>query len=162
MKNLSNRDDWETPPHLFKIYNDEFRFKLDVAASKENALCKKYFTEKDNALFQDWGSGPVWCNPPYGRGVKDAFIHKAYTQSQRGCTTVMLLPVKTDTKAFHKYIWDAENHCPLEGIDLRFLAERPSFLLDGKIPLGSDGKPMGGRQPHMIVVFWGYGERNPE
>ena len=57
---------WETPKDLFMSLHNIFHFDLDVAASKENALCEKYYTEEANALVQEW-RGMCWCNPPYGR-----------------------------------------------------------------------------------------------
>ena len=58
--------DYETPDSLFKPLDDEFHFTLDVAASKENAKCAKFFTTEENGLLQDW-SGVCWMNPPFGR-----------------------------------------------------------------------------------------------
>jgi len=49
------RDDWETPPWLFKQLDDEFHFTLDAAANDENHKCRKYFTPKDDSLVQNWG-----------------------------------------------------------------------------------------------------------
>ena len=37
-------NDWSTPQDLFDRLNDVHRFTLDIAASKENAKCDKYFT----------------------------------------------------------------------------------------------------------------------
>ena len=44
------RDDWETPPWLFRELDDEFHFTLDAAANDENHKCRKYFTKKDDSL----------------------------------------------------------------------------------------------------------------
>ena len=49
------KDILETPQKLFDELNNEFHFTLDACATAENAKCEKYFTEKDNALIQDWG-----------------------------------------------------------------------------------------------------------
>ena len=47
----SNSVEYETPDKLFKKLNDEHKFDLDVCATKENAKCKKYFTDLDNKVF---------------------------------------------------------------------------------------------------------------
>ena len=64
-----HRDSWQTPPEIFAALNRDFRFVADVAASAHNHLLPVYFTEKDDALAQDWAGhlpiGFVWCNPPY-------------------------------------------------------------------------------------------------
>lgn len=51
----TGKDLWETPKKFFDELNNEFHFTLDACATAENAKCEKYFTEKDNALIQDWG-----------------------------------------------------------------------------------------------------------
>ena len=66
----SNKDDWETPQELFDKLNAIYNFTLDTAASDENAKCKDYYTIKEDGLKQKW-SGRVFCNPPYGRNMKD-------------------------------------------------------------------------------------------
>jgi hypothetical protein len=56
----SERHDWQTPLRLFDVLNREFGFTVDVAASAENALCKRYFTIAENGLAQPWdGTGRV-------------------------------------------------------------------------------------------------------
>ena len=50
---LSN--EWETPKATFQEYNDLFHFGLDAAATKENALCKNFYTIDDDALSHPWG-----------------------------------------------------------------------------------------------------------
>jgi len=64
----TGKDDWETPQWLYDKLNEKYHFNLDVAASENNHKCANYFTEKDNALIQDWyGFGAVFCNPPYSK-----------------------------------------------------------------------------------------------
>lgn len=61
----SNKEDWETPQDLFDKLNKEFDFTVDVASSEGNHKCKRYYTEKENGLIQNWDNEVVWCNPPY-------------------------------------------------------------------------------------------------
>lgn len=147
----TGKDDWQTPLELFQSLDKEFLFSLDVAADTRNALTHAYFTAEDDALGIDWSmrgycAPPVcWCNPPYSRGKQAAFILKASIERRKGVTTVMLLPARTDTKAFHACIWDAEKHQPREGVEVRFLPGRLKFVG------AKDGAPF----PSMIVVFRG-------
>jgi len=83
-------------------------------------------------------------------------------EARNGTTCVMLIPTKTSTDAFHAVIWDARRHKPRPNVQVRFLDERPQFLLDGKLPLDKDGKVMGARQDHMVVVFWGHGKEHTQ
>lgn len=100
----SKRTDWETPKSLFAELNKEFHFTLDPASTDENALCEKHFTAREDGLAQSWQGETVYCNPPYGRDLA-AWIEKAATEARKGATVVMLIPARTDTKAFHDFIY---------------------------------------------------------
>jgi len=67
---LSKTNEWATPQDFFDKMNEEFHFTLDVASTKKNAKCDRYFTEQENGLSQSWDNEIVWCNPPYGRELK--------------------------------------------------------------------------------------------
>lgn len=149
----TGKDDWRTPPDLFARLNAEFGFTLDVAASAENSLCEEWLSEGPGggALGESWAhvqqfSTPIcWCNPPYSRGLQGKFIAKASLERVNGVTTVMLLPARTDTKAFHTYIWNDEEHRPYRGVEVRFLKGRLRFV----------GAPSSAPFPSMIVIFRG-------
>jgi phage N-6-adenine-methyltransferase len=95
-----------TPQSYFDEINTEFGgFILDVCATHENAKCAWYFTEDEDGLQQNWdtaGLGPVWMNPPYGRGI-GAWVKKAHETALTGTTVVALLPARTDTAWFQDY-----------------------------------------------------------
>lgn len=114
----SNSNEWATPKKLFDDLNREFNFTLDPCATKENAKCSKFFTEEDNGLLQDWSKDIVFCNPPYGRQLCK-WVEKASNEASRGATVVMLIPARTDTSYFHKYIY--KKH------EIRFLPGRLHF-----------------------------------
>lgn len=132
----SARQDWATPQDLFDELNEEFHFNLDPCASAENHKCERYFTEEDNGLLQEWGGSSVFCNPPYGRKSTGDWIEKCYNESRKpGTVVVMLIPARTDTKAFHKYIYNKA--------EVRFIKGRLKFG-------GSkDAAPF----PSMLVIF---------
>lgn len=114
----SNSNEWATPKALYDELNKEFHFTLDPCATPENAKCKKFYTEAENGLLQDWSNEIVFCNPPYGRAIKD-WIEKASKEAEKGATVVMLIPARTDTSYFHKYIY--KRH------EIRFIAGRLHF-----------------------------------
>lgn len=105
----SKTSEWETPQRLFDTLAILYDFGLDAAASKTNAKCSTYITKEQNALNKNWcelsRGKDVWLNPPYGRGIIQ-WVQKAYEESQRGCTVVCLLPVRTDTKWFHEWCFN--------------------------------------------------------
>ena len=74
----SVKKDWSTPKYLFNYFNDHFNFTLDPCATKENALCEKYFTIEENGLNQSWENETVFMNPPYGRYITEKWVKKAY------------------------------------------------------------------------------------
>lgn len=127
----SQKEDWETPQWLFDKLDQEFHFTIDVCADITNNKCNRYYTELDNGLIQDWSNEIVWCNPPYGRKIGD-WVKKA---SEVDTTVVMLLPARTDTRWFHKYIYNQA--------EIRFIK--------GRLKFGNsiNSAPF----PSMIVIF---------
>lgn len=78
----------------------------------------------------------MFCNPPYGREVSK-WVEKAYKESKKKNTTVvMLIPARTDTKYFHKYIYHKVK-------EIRFVKGRLKF----------GGAKNAAPFPSMIVVF---------
>jgi phage N-6-adenine-methyltransferase len=149
----SATDEWETPQEVFDALNAEFGFAVDLAASPDNTKVPgNYYRISDSALDSNWyaafpshmGYRSVgWCNPPYSRGLQAKFIAKAAEERRRGFLTVMLLPARTDTKAFHAHIYDASRWQPRDGIEIRFLPGRLKF----------GGAANSAPFPSMVVVF---------
>ena len=131
----STKEEWATPQAFFDKLNEEFRFTLDACALPENAKCQLFFTPKDDGLVQDWIGHTVYCNPPYGKKIA-AWVEKCYNESRKENTkVVMLLPARTDTIYFHRYIY--------EKAEIRFLK--------GRLKFGDaiNSAPF----PSMVVVF---------
>jgi site-specific DNA-methyltransferase (adenine-specific) len=141
----SASDEWTTPQNLFDQLNAEFDFEIDLAATAENTKCASFYSLQLDSLSQHWGSrfARGWLNPPYSRGLCRHFIEKAARQRRMGFLTVMLLPSRTDTKAFHAHIYDIDTWQPRNGIEIRLLAGRLRFS-NSKTPA-----PF----PSMIVIF---------
>lgn len=118
---MKQQDKWQTPAETFEQLDKEFNFTLDAAAEKETAQCDVYFTEEDDSLTKDWKGHTVFCNPPYSK-LRE-FAHKAKEESVKGATVVLLVPARTDTRAFHE---------SLAGGEVRFIKGRLKFLQNGK------------------------------
>lgn len=132
----SATDLWATPLDFFNKLNAEFHFTLDPCALPSNAKCRKFYTPDDNGLLQDWGREIVFCNPPYGRAIRD-WVFKCHHEAQKPNTTVVaLLPARTDTQYFHKYIYNKAR-------EIRFIK--------GRLKFGNarNSAPF----PSMIVIF---------
>lgn len=131
----SKTDLWATPQDFFNKLNEEFKFTLDPCSNHENAKCEKYFTIEEDGLLQNWRNEVVFCNPPYGRELKN-WVKKAYEESQKDNTTVvMLIPARTDTIYFHEYIYHKA--------EIRFIKGRLKF---GD---ATNSAPF----PSMVVIF---------
>ena len=110
------RNDYETPPELVKMaldIVDADKFDCDVCASRPNIPARTFYTidclfsDCENELLPydgltgEWGL-LNWCNPPFDECQK--WIKKAFEEQQKGSETIMLVPVRTETKYWHDYI----------------------------------------------------------
>ena len=101
----SASEEWATPQDFFDKLDALFHFTLDPCATSENAKCPKYYTKEEDGLAQSWEGEVVFCNPPYGKAIKE-WVRKCYEESRKPDTTVVaLLPARTDTNYFHEYIY---------------------------------------------------------
>ena len=114
----SKTGEWETPQALYDALDQEFKFTIDICATKENAKHREYMTKEQDALSRAIWIGRVWMNPPYGREI-GRWMAKAYQQSQWSAEVVVcLVPARTDTAWWHDYCMKGE---------VRFLRGRLRF-----------------------------------
>jgi phage N-6-adenine-methyltransferase len=147
----SATDECATPQDFFDVIAAEFEFTVDVAATRENRKCVDYFGPGsplgEDGLTANWAQfgslSRCWCNPPYSRGLQAKFIAKAAEGRERGVLTVLLLPARTDTKAFHRYIYNAHQWAPRPGVEIRFIP--------GRLKLG--GAANSAPFPSMVVIM---------
>lgn len=87
----------------------------------------------------DWnkigGGQNVFCNPPYGKQI-GRWVEKCYRESLKPKTlVVMLIPARTDTTWFHRFIYNRA--------EIRFVK--------GRLKFGGCENPA--PFPSMIVIF---------
>jgi phage N-6-adenine-methyltransferase len=143
----SASEEWATPPVLFERWHERYNFTIDVCATPQNAKCSRYWTKEDNALSQDWAGERCWMNPPYGRTISH-WIRKAVDSAIAEALVVALIPARTDTRWFHRYIWNREGCKPKPGRLVDFMPGRRAFVKPGRRP-GTNTAPF----PSMVVVF---------
>jgi len=145
--------DWETPPEFFDLVNRHYGpFDLDAAALPSNSLCPRYLSPREDALQSEWGPVPagrrgrdtraarVWCNPPYG-DLLGRFVEKAWHEwYHRNCTVTLLIPPRTDTSWWHRFV--------LYASDIWFVRGRISFI--------QDGQPCTGNTFPSVLVHFGH------
>lgn len=112
-------EEWPTPQDFFDTLNAEFAFTLDPCATPQTAKCRHYFTKADDGLLQDWGTHRVFCNPPYGRAMRE-WARKCHQSASRGATVVLLAHARTDTRWFHEWVYGKAD-------ELRFIKGRLRF-----------------------------------
>lgn len=127
-RTAKSSDDWQTPPYFYNLLDKEFNFTLDPCASYEtiegkhiglNALCPKYYTERENGLIQNWEGEVVFVNPPFSQKVD--WIKKCFEEGNKPNTTVvMLIPATPDPVWWHEYIMHAH--------EIRFCNGRVNFI----------------------------------
>ena len=123
--------EWATPQALFDELDAEFHFDLDPCSTHENAKCAEHFTKAEDGLSQNWGGKRV-----FGRELPK-WIKKAHDEAEKGALVVMLIPARTDTRAFHDYIYHQA--------EIRFLR--------GRIKFGN--AKASAPFPSMVVIFRG-------
>jgi phage N-6-adenine-methyltransferase len=131
----SRSEEWPTPETFYSALDDEFDFSLDPCASPDNAKCPTFFTKADDGLSRDWGVHRVFCNPPYGKTMRQ-WARKCFEASQRGATVVLLAHARTDTRWFHQWVYG-------KAAEIRFVKGRLRF---GD---GTQSAPF----PSLIAVF---------
>jgi site-specific DNA-methyltransferase (adenine-specific) len=124
-KIVTPKDEWETPPSLFKQLDDEFHFFMDAAATAQNRKCDTFYDKQGDALNPnaDWGQRSVFLNPPYSQGNIERFMTKAHIEGCRrleGEYVVCLIPVASDTKWWH--------HSVMLAKEIRFIKGRVKFI----------------------------------
>lgn len=133
-RNLEHSDNWATPKELYDKLNAEFKFDFDPCPLNSTF----------DGLVIEWGKSN-YINPPYSRQLKEAFVIKAIEESKKGKICVMLLPVSTSTRLFHRYILPNAR-------EIRFLEGRVRFLgINTKGEYVTDKAPM---HDSMVVVFF--------
>ena len=123
------RDDWMTPPEVFEPVHDFVGFDLDACATDASvARLGQFITPEEDALAVSWSKrgSRVWCNPPYGRGIKDWFIKGAHEAANLEAL-VLLVYANTDTSYWHNQVAGC-----LYAKKVVFIKPRVKFVLPGE------------------------------
>ena len=91
------RDLWSTPSELVTWMESEYGdYDIDAAASKENAVCEKFYSKETNCLKRWWGSNKhIWLN----RGTTPNI--GSYTSQNKPTDS---LPKQTPQRLFSRFL----------------------------------------------------------
>ena len=122
----SASEHWETPEEVYRELDAEFHFNDDPSPSGGHG-----------GLEREWGSR-TFCNPPWSRPRPiTPWLEKGQAESRLGKVVVMLIPSRTDTRWWHRYVMEAD--------EIRFCK--------GRLKYG--GAKTGAPFPSAVVVFRG-------
>ncbi len=141
---------WRTPIEQFEEWDRLYGpFTIDAAADGTNALLPRYCTaETDGRRPEHYRNGDrVYCNPPYVGLVH--WLETAWLTSRTldDVSWLLVLPVSTDAKWFHKYVWNRRAKRSRDGVELDFPPGRVHFI--DPEARGRDDP----RAPTMLVNF---------
>lgn len=101
----------------------------------------RHLTQEEDGLKTDWGSGMVWCNPPYGKET-EVWLDKCAAHGESGGSAVALVFSRTETKWFRRAALSASR--------VLFLTGRVRFH-QGSILSVNNGTPGTG----SVMFGWG-------
>lgn len=100
----SESTSWGTPRAFYDWLDRQFRFTLDVCATKDNAKHPRFFSPKDNGLSQSWEGETAFCNPPYGDAIA-GWAEKCRDEALHNRAIVaMLVPSRVDTRWWAAFV----------------------------------------------------------
>ena len=122
----SASDRYATPHEVWHVLDREFHFDFDPCPLGGRV-------DGSARLLQPWMGRRVFCNPPYGPGIR-RFLECALDAE----VAVFLLPARTDTRWFHEIVLR-------DASEVRFLRGRLRF----------GGCRHNAPFPSMVVIFRG-------
>lgn len=135
-------NDYKTPPELYTRalkYFDKNNFSLDACCSDKHIPAHKHYMLPDNnGLIEEWRNY-TWCNPPFDNAK--AWVKKAYEENLKGKIIAMLLPVRTETDYWKKYILNNPS-CTVD------------FLRKGYKFINNKGEEMGVFKNALALVYF--------
>ena len=127
-------DNWATPDYILDPLIKEFGKMFDPCPLNSDF----------DGLIIPWKK-VNFVNPPYNNKDKVAFIRKAYEESLKGKTSILLLPVTTELPVFHELVFPYA--------ETRFIKGRVKFK--GINTLGEYVTNKSGMCGSMFVIFRG-------
>ena len=120
IRNSSNNERY-TPKYIIQLARKTMGgIDIDPASCEvaNNFLVNaiQYFDKDTNGLLQEW-NGRIWLNPPYDRGLIEAFVDKLLEEYRMGRTTdaVVLTNNASETRWYGRLLEKATAICIISG-----------------------------------------------
>ena len=107
-------DDYYTPKWVFDALG--LQFDIDVASPVGGISwipAKRYFTQYDDGLAQDWGGQRVWMNPPYSKPAP--WIDKWLKNGNGFCL------VQISKSGWFNELWQQSEAIALMPVNMKFI-----------------------------------------
>ena len=152
--NKDSRGDWETPSWMYKECTDYAGFipDVDVAATEKNSLCEHYITKEIDMIISNWKDyGSIfWLNAP--NSELSSMMLKSHNQWESGgMRGIVILPLQSIATKYGRVLWKEVER---KRIRFRPIWRRPTFQLDGVVPILPSGKKATGSPlAYCMLVF---------
>ncbi len=131
---VGKNQEWLTPQWILEPLGE---FDLDPCAPETRkywVTAKNHYNIYDDGLNKNW-FGRVWMNPPFNRYEVGKWLKKM-AEHNNG---IALLPARTETANFYKYVWDVAtgvlfikgrpHFCDPTGVEASFNSGAPICLI---------------------------------
>ena len=127
-----SKQDYATPPEFIAAVVERIghHFALDIAASAENTIAEKFYSEADDALDESksWVYGEwAWLNPPFGKIAP--WVRKASDEADHGVQIAMLVPASVGSNWWSEWVHNRA-HVLLLSPRLTFVGHRNPYPKD--------------------------------
>lgn len=119
-----------TPWNFITACNNRFGpICFDLAASKQNAKCARFFSKEDDSLKQDWYAidGLCWLNPEFND--IPTWARKCAAEMRMGARILFLTPASVSTNWFSEHVYGKAYVIALTG-RLRFIGHENDYPKD--------------------------------
>jgi phage N-6-adenine-methyltransferase len=129
-----------TPPELLDYIREEHgKFEIDLFASDEYHLCKKYFTKENSALNKTWKGNILFGNPPFD--MFESVLTVAFREILNYKKLIIVAPLSILGNEYYKE-WKFH-------IDVEILSGRVEYIPHPK----SESKNHGVNGPSCLLII---------
>lgn len=101
-----SRQDYQTPGEFLDAVRRRLgisAFAVDLAASRENTVAEKFYTQEESGLSNSWiHDGWNWLNPPFEK--IEPWVQRAYYTSRTGARTAVLIPAGVGSNWWRRWV----------------------------------------------------------